>query len=227
MGFSLPLFCDHSPALSPQGLLIPLSTQFRVLTDACQGAAPSAPSSCPALSSSAPVVTSVLAHTPGILPPQNLCACCSVSLECSFPGICFAFFLYTGLCKCHLLREASWPSCLKWNPHPETLSAASVLFSFIRLSCTWHYNKHSQLALCNWGFCICGVGWIHTSMEGCLTVSFSVRNLSICRFWYSQKSQNQSLLNIKGQHHKFLILLCLQTFFFTFSPSPPTATSFM
>ena len=185
------LFYDHSPALSPQCRLIPLRIRFRVLPAATRVLPATALNFRPFPTPDPPAVTSVLTHRQHPHTSEPLCL-----LFC-LPGMFFRRYLFCfspsyGLCTSHL-RE----TCLTTLPKVESptlilyllLLCYCPLSDFLVLDIT--INIYSWPSV-SWGFCIHGVGWIHgcgtTGMEGRLTVTFSVRNLSICRFWYLWRS---------------------------------------
>ena len=149
-----------------------------------------------------PAVSSVLTHRQHPHTSEPLCL-----LFC-LPGMFFPRYLLCfspsyGLCKCHLLRE----TCLTTLPKVES----PTLILYLLLLCYFPLSDFLVLDIIiniyswpsvSWGFCIHGVGWIHgcetTGMEGRLTVTFSVRNLSICRFWYLWRSWNKPQVKTEG-----------------------------
>lgn len=147
-------------------------------------------------------VTSVLTHGQHPHTSEPLCL-----LFC-LPGMFFPRYLFCfspsyGLCKCHLLRE----TCLATVPKVES----PTLILYLLLSCYFPLSDFLVLDIIiniyswpsvSWDFYIRGVGWIHecgtTGTEGQLTVPFSVRNLSICRFWYLWRPWNKPQVKTEG-----------------------------
>lgn len=68
---------------------------------------------------------------PSLLPCQAHCPCCS------FPQLSHGSFLLPRFCSpmSPPWRGLPWPSCLKWNAHPITLSSLPLPHSFPSTNC--------------------------------------------------------------------------------------------